>query len=392
MTATITKPIVLIFVGHYLPGHKAGGIIRTIVNTVDHMCGEFEFKVVTRDRDLGDESAYAGVKLNEWQKVGNADVCYLPPEATTATNIARIVNSTPHDVVYLNSFFDPLTVKYLSQVRRRVIHCPRAVVAPRGEFAWASLQQKYPKKYLFMLLARTIGLYDRVIWHASSPHEADDIVKVMKVHPAAIAIAFDFAMKVSADATAENLVRPLGDDRLRIVFLSRIAKEKNLDYAIRLLQKVRANVLFDLYGPTADPEYWSECQALIRELPENVQATYRGIAGANEVLTIFSAYDLFLFPTGGEAYGQVIAEALMAGTPVLASTASAWRDLDSDGLGWDLPLSNPDAFVQTIENYAALGPAEWRRRRTVVRTGVAIRLADPAIPASHRRLFVGPAA
>jgi hypothetical protein len=42
------KPVILAFVGNYLPGYKAGGILRITVNTVDHLCDEFEFKIVTR--------------------------------------------------------------------------------------------------------------------------------------------------------------------------------------------------------------------------------------------------------------------------------------------------------------------------------------------------------
>ena len=45
------KPVILAFIGNYLPGYKAWGILRTVVNTLDHLCDEFEFWIVTRDRD-----------------------------------------------------------------------------------------------------------------------------------------------------------------------------------------------------------------------------------------------------------------------------------------------------------------------------------------------------
>ncbi len=389
MSPTTTSPIVLVTVGNYLPGNKAGGILRTISNTVDHLCEEFHFKVLTRDRDLGDDRAYEGVKLNAWQRVGNADVYYMPPEAVTVANLGRVFRETRHDAVYLNSFFDPLTVKYLFNRWRAAVPRRRVIVAPRGEFAWASLSQKYLKKYLFTLVARGMRLYGDIIWHASSPLEAADIIKVMKADPATVQIAFDFALR-DRGRPARAEARPQTDkDGLRVVFLSRVAREKNLDYALRVLKRVKSRLLFDIYGPTADAAYWNECQALIRELPENVKASYRGIAGADEVVDVFSRYDLFLFPTGGEAYGQVIAEALLAGTPVLTSTETAWRNLEADGLGWDLDLKNEDAFVAALERFADLGAAERERGRGVVRAGVAVRLADPAIPEAHRRLFVG---
>ncbi len=391
MTLAPVKPVVLVTLGNYLPGYKAGGIIRTVTNTVDHLCDEFEFRILTSDRDLGDDRAYPGVELNQWQQVGNALVYYVPPTGHTMRNLAAIVKSVPTNVLYLNSFFDPFTVKLLACVRAGTIPPKRLIVAPRGEFAWASLRQKYPKKLGFILAARSIGLYRHVVWHASSEFEGHDIMKVMKVDRAAIHVAFDFALK-KPPSTAANDEPPApaaADGALKLIFLSRVAREKNLDYALRLLRHVRSEVVFDIYGPTADPAYWQECQNLIGQLPTNVVARYRGMVDADRVVQVFSEYDLFLFPTGGEAYGQVIAEALIAGTPVLASRESAWRDLANDRLGWDIDLTQPEAFVEKIEALAATPPQDRLRGRHAVKAGVAKRLADPAIAESHRRLLLG---
>ena len=385
------KPVVLVFVGNYLPGHKAGGIIRTVVNTVEHLGDEFTFKVITRDRDVGDTQPYANIEVNRWQTVGSAEVCYLPPQSCTTTSLAELVERTPHDALYLNSFFDPLTVKTLVNVKLGRIESKRVIVSPRGEFAWASLRQKYVKKYLFMLAARLVGLYQGITWHASSQFEAQDIVDVMKVDPRTIHVAFDFAVKDTEGDVADPPPAPLAADPhcLSLVFLSRVAREKNLDYAIKVLGKVKSRVAFDIFGPTADAAYWNECQALIRELPANITVNYRGAVEGGDVVRVFSAHDAFLFPTGGEAYGHVIAEALIAGTPVMASTETPWRNMQADGLGWDLDLKEPQSFVDAIESFAAVPAAERTRGRALVKTGVRKRLADPAIPESHRQLFLG---
>ena len=387
MTSSL-KPVVLVFVGNYLPGHKAGGIIRTVVNTVEHLCEEFTFKVITRDRDVGDTSPYLNVEVNRWQTVGNATVYYLPPESCTLTSLAGLVRHTPHDALYLNSFFDPLTVKTLVNLKLGRIESHRVIVAPRGEFAWASLGQKYSKKYPFMLAARLVGLYRGITWHASSSFEARDILGAMKVDPRAIHVAPDFTLK-AADQDAQRSASALEQGSLRLVFLSRVAREKNLDYALKVLASVKSRVVYDIFGPTPDPAYWSECQALVRQLPDNITVNYRGAVGADDVVGVFSAYDAFLFPTGGEAYGHVIAECLLAGTPVLVSTETPWRNLQADGLGWDLDLQEPQLFIDAIESLAAV-PAETRAEsRKLVQEGVRTRLADPAIAESHRQLFLG---
>ncbi len=382
------KPVILTFIGYYLPGYKAGGILRVIVNTVDHLCGEFDFRIVTRDRDVGDDKPYSGIKLNQWQQVGNARVYYLPPESSALKDIFNLIVRTPHDAVYLNSFFDPLTVKVLLNRKLHRAAFKPVIVAPWGEFAWASLKQKYPKKFVFIAAARLLGLYNKVTWRASSEFEKKDIMKVMKVKPEEIHITGDFPIKNFPDSPREAPFKPpVEGEGLRIVFLSRIVPEKNLDYALRVLTRVKARVVFDIYGPLENSAYWEKCRELIGRLPDNIKVNYLGIANADEVIRVFSRYDLFLFPTGGEAYGHVIAEALVAGTPVLLSTETPWRDLQSGGLGWDVDLTQMDQFVAVIERSALLSADERLKMRAEVKTKIAARLSDPAIGESNRQLF-----
>lgn len=271
------KPIILTFVGNYLPGYKAGGILRSIANTVDHLCDDYEFWIVTRDRDLGEDKPYTGIMLNQWQQIGNAMVYYLQPQSSTVKDIFNLIVATPHQVVYLNSFFDPFTIKVLLIRKLGWVNFKRVILAPRGEFAWGSLGLKYPKKLAYIQVARLFGLYKKITWQASSEFEALDIIKVMKIKPDAIHIALDLPNKISPDESLNVTSQPTPDcEGLRLVFLSRIAREKKLDYALRVLNKVNARVVFDIYGPAEDAIYWKECQELIRQLPSNVMVNYLG--------------------------------------------------------------------------------------------------------------------
>lgn len=382
------KPVILAFVGNYLPGYKAGGILRITVNTVDHLCDEFEFKIVTRDRDVGDDKPYIDIKLNQWQQVGNAMVYYLPPQSSTLKGILDLIVTTPHDVLYLNSFFDSLTIKVLLNRKFRRVAFKPVIVAPWGEFGWASFKQKLLKKYFFIQVARFFGLYKKVTWRASSEFEALDIMRVMNVRSDAIHITGDFPIKNIPDVVPDiTLKSPNNGEGLKIVFLSRISREKNLDYALNVLKKIKAKVVFDIYGPVENETYWKECQALIDQLPTDVKVNYLGNVDANQVVNTFSHYDLFLFPTGGEAYGHVIAECLTSGTPVLISTETPWRNLQADGLGWDVDLVQMDSFVEIIERLALLRDDERLRNRSEVKVKIVERLLDPAVVESNRQLF-----
>jgi glycosyltransferase involved in cell wall biosynthesis len=383
------KPIVMVFTGRYLPGYKAGGILRNLVNTVENLYEYCDFRIVTRDRDLGDETAYADVPVGQWTRIGSADVMYLGNSGTTLRNLYRLLKDTMHDVVYLTSYFDPLTIKVLFI---RLFMCPRfrpVVVAPFGEFAWASFKQKVAKKILFVCLARVTGLYRRVIWRVSSQYEAEDLRRMMSPPATAIKVTGDLPIRVNRTFDEEYYSAcVLGDAaELRVIFLSRVSREKNLNVAILILSKVHARVVFDIYGPIENRQYWLECQKIIDGLPKNVIARYCGLVQPNQIIDTFSRYDMFLFPTGGEAYGNVIAESLMAGTLVLTSQNTPWRNLHDSGLGWDLDICNIDAFVKIIDD-EALKTRELRiSQKKQVRNAVRGRLFDPEVLASNLRLF-----
>ena len=57
------KTKVLVFVGHYLPGFKSGGILRSVENSINYLCDEFDFFIVTRNHDIGDTTPYLNINL-----------------------------------------------------------------------------------------------------------------------------------------------------------------------------------------------------------------------------------------------------------------------------------------------------------------------------------------
>lgn len=380
------KPIVLIFVGNFLPGFKAGGILRSIVNTVDWLSEDFEFLVLTRDRDIGEEIQYPGILYDEWQAVGKAKIRYLKPEQISMKYLRTIIDTTPHDVLYLNSFFEKFTILTLASRKFRKFKNTAVVLAPRGEFGWASLKLKYSKKLVFIRLAKIFGLYNDVVWHASSEFEKKDIIDVMGVPEPKIHVALDLPTRFSHQ-TDETAVAQERED-LKIVFLSRISREKNLDFALKVLGEIKLNVTFDIYGPQEDLGYWNECKLIIDNLPSNIIVNYNGIVNPDQVIGVFQKYDLFFFPSGGENYGHVIAESLTSGTPVLISENTPWRNLDKEGLGWDLKLDKVESFKLVIEELASTSASERLTNRHRIKSKIMEKLSNSNVLDDNRALLM----
>lgn len=384
------KPKILTFVSYYLPGYKAGGPLRTIANMVDHLSDDFEFWIVTRDRDLGDTEPYADVMVNQWNDVQGAKVFYLSPENQTLNGITDVINATPHDLIYLNSFFDPLfTLKPLLSRRIGRLRNIPILLAPRGEFSEGAIRLKRFKKSIFIKIARWLGIYRDIYWHASSAHEVDDIKREFGITDDLIVTALDLPAKISEDNFPDSR-SDSDNEELNIVFLSRISPKKNLDYALRVLKSVTAGVKFDIYGPIEDRAYWELCEGLISSLSANIEVNYCGLAHPDNVAKTFAGYDLFLFPTRGENYGHVIAESLSVGTPVLISDQTPWKNLESEGLGWDISLDDPKAFINLIEKMSLRTLDEKDQKRQYIRQKVLERLTSPELLEANRQVLKKP--
>jgi len=339
------RPIILTFIGRYLPGYKAGGALRTVANMAEALSDEFDFRIVTSDRDSGDDAPYPSIDCCQWHRVGKALVYYLPAEEFSVRGCARLIAATPHDTVYFQSFFSSFTIKPLMAMRLGLAgKTSRPVVAPRGEFYPGALAIRRTKKLCFLYAARLSGIHSRTLWQASSEEEAVAIRDWFG--PAEIAVAPDL-VATSSTSSEERTQKTSGT--LRAFFLSRICPKKNLTGALRMLAGVKGEVMFDIFGPVEDTGYWQECRKAMTELPGNIHATYRGTIPHEAVPQTAAGYDLFLFPTAGENFGHVIMEALSAGCPVLISDQTPWRDLEAAKAGWDLPLEETDRFRSVLQ-------------------------------------------
>ena len=377
------KIVVLNFVGCYLPGFKGGGPIRTIANMLEKLGNRIQFFLVTEDRDLGDASAYPGIKSDDWHLVDKAQIYFASPGFHWLRRLWKLIQGFDGDAMHLNSFFS-FRFSILPLIYWRMLKPGRPViVGPRGEFSQGALALKSPKKRAFIALTKAVGLYRGVIWHASTAHEADDIRRVMG-NKAQIRVAVDIACP-----PPDLVMQPRqAGSPLRLVFLSRISPKKNLLDAIQMLRRVQSPVVFDIYGPAEDAAYWSSCQAAARQLPAHVQFNYCGALYPAQVPETMARYDLFYLPTLGENFGHVIAEALGCGLPVLIADTTPWRDLAQQKLGWDLPLSQPEQFVAAIESCSRMPAADYDAWRHSIRAWALTNIGNDEAVEQTRQLFM----
>src|SRR3546814_4414686 len=113
----MTRPCVAVFLRGYLPGYRSGGPLQSIANLVSRLGDEFDFRIITADRDLGNTSPYADTPLMRWVPVGKAHAMYLPPREQWLSTIAQILRDLDHNAVYINSRSEEHTSELQSLMR-----------------------------------------------------------------------------------------------------------------------------------------------------------------------------------------------------------------------------------------------------------------------------------
>jgi len=345
---------ILVLTDWYFPGYKAGGPMRTIGNMVTQLGDEFEFRIFTRNSDL-DDIPYPDVPIHQWITMDKAQVYYAPIPENSLRVIRRLVQQIKPDVVYLNSFFSTQGMRYLLLRRLRLIRPIPTILAPRGEFAPGALGIKSRKKSLYLWVAKHSGIYNGILWQASTPGEAEEIRREWG-ESVRLCVVSDLPTPPSISAPTPLLKAP---GAIKLVYISRVTPKKNLLYALERLRDIPGAVTFDIYGLADDADYWRACQQAIAQLPPNITVTIHGAIPHEQVAAVLAEHHFFILPTLGENFGHAILESLSVGCPVLISDQTPWQNLSEHGAGWSLPLDQPDQWTEALRACINMNDSEY---------------------------------
>lgn len=368
MLKNSAKRKILIFCSHYLPGYKAGGPIRSVKGLVELIKEDYQLYIVTLNHDFGDLNTFPDIDTNRWKQDQHYNIFYGSDDCFSLQNIKKIILDIKPDYIYVNSFFDTVfSIKIYIILKLLLENKVKLIIAPRGEFSLGALSLKKTKKKIFICIFRYLLKKLKPKWHASSEKEKSQILKTLpSVDPSQINIAVNIP-DINFEKKAQAIEPVLKDRKhvLKVCFLGRISKMKNLKFALEVLNNVEHEVVFSIFGPQEDQLYWEECAKLINTMRDNVKIVVMGEIEHSKVQVELSKHDVFFLPTLGENFGHVIFEALASGLILIISDRTMWRDLKNIGVGWDIPLSSKFLFEKQINELALLPPnqiAVLRRR------------------------------
>ena len=184
----------------------------------------------------------------------------------------------------------------------------------RKQAAWALYQKR--------------RLERNTLIHATSPDEANNLRSLGIRTPV---VVLQNATEIPDQEEIGEL--EAGDKRI-LLFLSRIHPKKGLLNLVGAIDRLRPKDWKVVVGGYDEGGYLKVVSDAVKLAGLEDYFDFIGPLNDQEKWTWFKRADLFVLPSFSENFGMVVAESLAAGTPVITTQGTPWKDLVDYNCGW----------------------------------------------------------
>lgn len=265
------------------------------------------------------------------------------------------------DLAHIHALFSPVSSAAATVCRQQKLPY---ILRPLGTLDPADLRKKKLLKQFYVDILERRNLAGAAAIHFTSDQEAK------------ISERFGVATQ---DLVIPLGVIPLGRDRGSLVrgklgipeavplvlFMSRIDPKKGLNLLIPALEKLLAvgsNFHFVLAGTNPqDPDYESKIKSQLENSPLRSHTTITGFVSGELKASLLQTADLFVLPSYYENFGIAVAEAMVAGVPVVISDqVHIYQQVRDSQSGW-VGATDVQALFELLRE-ALQNPQECQRR------------------------------
>ncbi|MFB8792011.1 MAG: hormogonium polysaccharide biosynthesis glycosyltransferase HpsP [Potamolinea sp.] len=270
-------------------------------------------------------------------------------------------HATEFDLAHIHALFSPVSTAAATVARYKKLPY---ILRPLGTLDPADLRKKRRLKQVYAALLERQNLAGAAGIHFTSVQEA----KISeRFGTSSNDIVIPLGVKPQVFTSEYQIRRQLGisDDLPLLLFMSRIDPKKGLNLLIPALEKLLQegrSFQFVLAGTNPqDPDYEKQIQEQIKASPLSNCTTITGFVTGELKQTLLQNADLFVLPSYYENFGIAVAEAMVAGTPVVISDqVHIWEEIRNTEGGW-VCNCEVDALTQVLRE--ALQDVGERQRR-----------------------------
>lgn len=258
------------------------------------------------------------------------------------------------DIIHLNSLFHVLSI--FSFFYAKIRYPKKKIVwSVRGELSPAALRFSRGKKLPLLFIYRR--WMDNILFHSTSKQETIDTKH-----------QFRGARIIQVPNFIRSYRRISVPTKDQLLFMGRIHPIKALDKLIEGLATSwrfrQSSFVMSIIGNYEGRQYgyYLKLMSMVKKNSLEDKIFFRGhISGEAKQNAYAESYFLIL-PSETENFGNVVAEALNQGTPVIASKGTPWEILDESNSGFHIDNS-PRNIANFIDKVIDLDKDEYLRYR-----------------------------
>ena len=225
----------------------------------------------------------------------------------------------------------------------------KLVVAPHGTLATWALHKSYWKKKIFGWLFQNKVLRRADMFYATSLKECSEIRAAGYRQPVAV-----IPLGMDVPEVVSHVKEDAGRMR-KVVFFGRLHKVKGVDRLLLAWQQVvRDGWELVVAGPDCGMLDTLKGIVADRKLP---RVSFVGEIVGDTKYDFLAGGDIYVLPSDTENFGITVAEALVCGTPVIASQGTPWEGLEREKCGRWVPIG-VEPLVSALKEMMSLDDVE----------------------------------
>ena len=149
-----------------------------------------------------------------------------------------------------------------------------------------------------------------------------------------IATGIEPASFVLGDRVAFREKYDIPQERPMLLFVGRVAHEKNIDFLVQVVNQVRGQVADVLFVIAGEGPARAHLEQEVKRLALGQHVRFIGYLDRHtELNNCYRAADIFIFSSRTETQGLVLLEAMAQGVPLVSTAELGTRDVLQDGAG-----------------------------------------------------------
>ncbi|WP_207532709.1 XrtY-associated glycosyltransferase XYAG1 [Desertivirga arenae] len=310
------------------------GIPIEVVTTSANGSGELEV-------ELGKSVQVDGVDVTYYPRI-TKDHTHLSPQLLSALSSKLKVSKAKAEspVIHVHAWWN--LVSMFSSWIARGKKVP-VILSPRGTLSGYSFLNRNSgvKDYIHKFLGK--GLLEYSYFHVTSEKEKRDIERLVK--PKGVFVIPNF-VRIPSEVKAERLKLKGSDEKLNLLFISRVEEKKGLELLFESLKEFKANWVLDIAG-SGEEAYVSKLKSITVELGISERITWLGHVNNEQKFQVMAEHDVMVLPSFDENFANVVVECLSVGTSVLLTRNVGLADyVEAEELGWVCERTKENLLLQ----------------------------------------------